>query len=185
MDENATLLRPDVPFLDDRVARAKFSAADDLYASQHLFAPRRWLIQPPSFPHLVVKFADRMGNIRAGVRLQLRNYDFLPPSVVFLNAEGVAHSDMTLGVLLRPYEQSHVPPALQSGQMLVADNGGYLPGGHPFTLQPFLCVRGVWEYHTHPQHAETMWESIRDDPAFGLQYVIEQAHAVFRRDLFE
>jgi len=179
------VLRPDLPLLDERVARTKFTAAEEIYQGRSAFEPRGWFIQPPLFPNLVVKFADRKGTVRAGVRLQLRNYDFMPPSVVFLNAESAPHSDVTLGVLLRQYEQSHVPPALHGGQMLVADNGGYLPGGHPFTLQPLLCVRGVWEYHTHPQHAETMWESIRDDPAFGLQYVIEQAHAVFRQDLFE
>jgi hypothetical protein len=42
----------------------------------------------------------------------------------------------------------------------------------------------VWEYHVHPQHAEVAWEWIRSDPGYGLQYVLEQAHAAFRPDIF-
>jgi len=184
VDESKLVLRPAVPFLDERVARAKFTEASRLYEQRALFAPRGWVIDPPVFPLMTVQFLDQKQTVRCGVELQLRNYDFLPASVIFTNADRQPHTDMSLGSLLRPYEVSHVPPAIKDGFMLRMSGGGYLPGLHPLTLRPFLCVRGVWEYHTHPQHVEILWESIRGLPGYGLQYVIEQAHNALRPEVF-
>jgi hypothetical protein len=119
------------------------------------------------------------------VRLQLRNYDGLAPSVEFLDERGRPHTQVTLGILLRAPELSHVPPYIMNGQMLVpASRVGYLPGNHPFTDKPFLCIRGTWEFHVHPQHADVLWEWIRADPGYNLQYVIQHARDAFLPEVF-
>jgi hypothetical protein len=178
------VLRPTDPILDERVARAKFAAAERIYANRALFTPRGWRILEPAFPQLTVMFDAPGGRTIGGVRLQLRNFDFLPPSVTFLDADEQLHTVATLGLLLRPFEQSHVPPAIRDGFMLIASTGGYLPGMHPFTQLPFLCIRGTWEFHVHPQHADIQWEWIRSERGYGLQYLIEQARGVFQEELF-
>jgi putative metal binding uncharacterized protein len=178
------MLRPDDPLLDLAVARSKFAAAETIYAARDLYRKRGWVVEQPAFPILTVRFKDRRGNTKAGVQLLLRNYDFLPPSVTFLDENGRPHSAETLGLLLRPHPQANVPPALKDGYMLTASTGGYLPGAHPFTQLPFLCVKGVWEYHVHPQHAEVAWEWIRTDPGYGLQSVIANAHHAFQESVF-
>jgi len=130
-------------------------------------------------------FLDRTDRPKAGARLRLRNYDALPPSVEFLDERGRPHNQVTLGVLLRAPEVSRVPPYVRNGLMLTPASGlGYLPGNHPFTEKPFLCVRGTWEFHVHPQHADIMWEWIRADPAYNLQYILEHAHGAFLPELF-
>jgi hypothetical protein len=137
-----------------------------------------------------VWFLGKAGTRRVGVRIQLRNYDFLPPSVLFVDRQARPLPDQSLGLLLRHPEESHVPPAIVNGQILVAERApdktfaGYLPGNHPFTERPFLCVRATWEFHIHPQHADVPWEWIRTDPAYGLDYLVTQARSCLRDDVF-
>ena len=175
---------PETPLLDERAAASKFGAARDFYARRQVLAARGWLVDAPSDWRLRVMFSDRSGRVRAGVLLQMRNYDALPPSLVFLDESRRPHSQESLGVLLTDPGVSHVPPFLQNGFMLVGQAGGYLPGTHPFTNRPFLCIRGTWEFHMHPQHADVMWEWIRNDSGYNLQYLIENAQRAFRPDLF-
>jgi hypothetical protein len=33
---------------------------------------------------------------------------------------------------------------------------------HPFTHKPFLCLRGIREYHEHPQHSGDEWLLYRE-----------------------
>jgi putative metal binding uncharacterized protein len=169
------LIGPDDNILAEPAARSAFDVADRLYEGRSMFRRRGWVIQPPDFPNLTIAFTDRRGRTRAGVRLNLRNFDFLPPSLVFLDERLVPHRDMTLAPLLRDPEFSHVPPAVRAGTILRVKAGGYVPGNHPFTLRPFLCIRGTWEFHMHPQHADVQWEWLRTEPGYGLQYLIEYA----------
>jgi hypothetical protein len=177
--------KPDVPLLDERVAREKFAAAWSLFNNRREFRPRGWEIEKPVFPFLKVMFEDRRRRPKAGVRLQLRNYDALPPSLEFLDDKGRPHTQVSLGILLRPPEESHVPPYVRNGMILQPPNLiGYLPGNHPFTERPFLCIRGTWEFHVHPQHADILWEWIRADGSYSLQYLLEHAHHAFRPEVF-
>lgn len=108
----------------------------------------------------------------------------MPPSLRFVRADGTLHTDQSVGVLLGTPGETHVPPLVRSGTILLASGGGYLPGNHPFTLAPFLCIRGVWEFHAHPQHEDVLWEWIRSDNTYGLHYVIEHAYRALRTDLW-
>ena len=83
-----------------------------------------------------------------GVRISLDDFDQRAPSVVFCDP-------FTWEEL--PYEKLH------RGNH-IGDNGAafnVLLGGHPQTKKPFLCMRGIREYHEHPQHTGDDWMQYR------------------------
>jgi len=41
-----------------------------------------------------------------------------------------------------------------------------LLGDHPTERRPFLCLRGIREYHEHPQHSGDDWLQYRNDISF-------------------
>jgi len=81
--------------------------------------------------------------------LDLSNYDLDPPSLEFRDP----WSD-------KPLEYTTMFRALQfdrdrRGQIVLLDD-------HPATHKPFLCVRGIREYHEHPQHSGDEWLLYRE-----------------------
>lgn len=183
------MLKPDDPVLDERVAVEKFEVALALHSRRKVYRSKRWEVEKPVFPVLRVWFLDASDKRRVGVRFQLRNYDLLPASLTFIGSGGGFMSDQQLGLMLKPPDQTRVPPARYDGKVLFARGapggfGGYLPGGHPITGRPFLCIRGTWEFHVHPQHADLPWDWLRGDPNYGLDYLLTHARASFRDEIF-
>jgi hypothetical protein len=183
------VLKPEDPVLEETVALQKFIAARALFERRELYFARGWEIEEPEFPLLRVWFVGPDHRRRVGVRIYLRNYDLTAPSLTFISPTSALLRDEDLGLLLRPPDQTKIPPARYEGQLLFAQSpkgtfAGYLPGGHPLTQRPFLCIRGTWEFHSHPQHADVPWEWIRTDPNYGLDYLLTHARACFREDVF-
>lgn len=83
-----------------------------------------------------------------GVRIALDDFDQRAPSVVFCD----------------PFTWEEVPyENLHRGQH-IGDNGkafNVILGGHPISKKPFLCMRGIREYHEHPQHTGDDWMQYR------------------------
>ena len=75
------------------------------------------------------------------VRLSYDNYDLWPPSLTFI--------DFFTREASRPHVRAF--QATPNGPQDV------LVDAHPQTLQPFLCVPGIREYHSHPQHTGDSW----------------------------
>jgi hypothetical protein len=83
-----------------------------------------------------------------GARVDLRGYDQRAPSITFRDPwswEPIPHGALPIAQLV---EDPKKPQAV-------------LLDGHPSTKQPFLCLRGVREYHEHPQHDGDDWEMYR------------------------
>jgi hypothetical protein len=83
-----------------------------------------------------------------GVRISLDDFDQRAPSVVFCDP-------FTWEVLT--YEKLH------RGNH-VGDNGkafNVILENHPLSKRPFLCMRGIREYHEHPQHTGDDWMQYR------------------------
>lgn len=83
-----------------------------------------------------------------GVRIGLDDFDLRPPSVVFCD----------------PLTWETLPAARVHPANLVDDDGkvtNVLITAHPITKLPFLCVRGIREYHEHPQHSGDDWLQYR------------------------
>lgn len=154
-------MRPSDPLLDERVARRKFAEATELHANRAAFASLRWDIRPPRFSTLRVMRTGNAGSV-VGVELELRNYDYLPASVLYVGADG------------RPLTWPGLVPFVRA---FPAPDGGpqrqRIVQAHASTDLPFLCRPGVLEYHTHLQHRHDRWERHRG--VISLQSVLMDA----------
>jgi hypothetical protein len=77
-------------------------------------------------------------------RFDLTDYDVVPPSVEFFDPW--TNRPLLYETMFRAQEYEK-----ERGVHIVL-----LPN-HPVTHKPFLCLRGVREYHEHPQHAGDDW----------------------------
>lgn len=94
-----------------------------------------------------------------GLRLDLSGYDLRAPSVAFVDPwewNPLAFDALPLGMLTDD-------PA--KPQQVVLDQ-------HPVTRQPFVCLRGIREYHDHPQHDGDDWMLYRS----GLNVLVLIEH---------
>jgi hypothetical protein len=102
---------------------------------------------PVGIPLQVFDFPSLAGRA-FGIRLDLAGYDQRAPSLTFCDPwswEPLPITAIPLGLL------ADDPTKLQQ---VVLD-------AHPVTKRPFLCMRGVREYHEHPQHDGDDWALYR------------------------
>ncbi len=148
------------------ISRASFPTIDLVFVPRNfirLSLPTRQLsllaypnrVQPPPVALLAQEMP--MAAARAfGVRVGLDDYDQRAPSVTFC--------DPWTWIPL----PAHVLPLAQT----IDDRGRsqlVLINEHPATHRPFLCLRGIREYHEHPQHTGDDWQLYRGDMgAFSL-----------------
>lgn len=83
-------------------------------------------------------------------RFDLTDYNLRAPSLIFTDpwTGSILSYDSMFRAL--EYEKSR-------GAHVV------LLGDHPVTHKPFLCMRGIREYHEHPQHTGDDWLLYKDD----------------------
>jgi len=82
-------------------------------------------------------------------RFDLSDYDMIAPSLEFLDPwtnVPLAYETMFRALEFEKQRGAHV--------VLLPD--------HPITHKPFLCLRGIREYHEHPQHSGDDWFLYRD-----------------------
>ncbi len=82
-------------------------------------------------------------------RFDLTDYDLRAPSVEFRD----------------PWTDAELQfPAMFHALEFEAQRGAHevLLGDHPTTHKPFLCLRGIREYHEHPQHSGDDWLLYRE-----------------------
>jgi len=77
-------------------------------------------------------------------RFDLTDYDLRAPSLEFLDPW--TDAPLTYGTMFRAVE---FEPQRRAHLVLLDD--------HPITHKPFLCIRGIREYHEHPQHSGDDW----------------------------
>ncbi len=92
------------------------------------------IVHERSFPVL-----DATINHRRPIRLRIQanDWDEQPPSIALLRPDG------------SPWP---VTAPLPPGSVF---NGS----AHPSTGRPFICMRGVREFHTHPSHLTERWDN--------------------------
>ena len=155
-------MRPSEPILDERVALRTFAEAEELYANRAAFALIRWAFAAPTFPDLRVDWLGADGSPLVGVVLGLRNYDFMPASVCYVNRRGEPLSWLELAPLVKPFPDPNGGPP-KSRIVAVSSATGL----------PFLCRPGTFEYHTHIQHRADRWDDHRGQ--ISLQSVLSDA----------
>jgi hypothetical protein len=111
-------------------------------------------VQLPSLPTSLPEGATAMMMIAVGVpslaarafkgRFDLTDYDLRAPSLEFHDPWTDAllpYATMFRAVEFEEHRRAHL--------VLLDD--------HPTTHKPFLCLRGIREYHEHPQHSGDDW----------------------------
>jgi hypothetical protein len=164
--------------VDPAVSRAKFDSELRKLWDQRPTLERRgiFVLAESTFPHINVYYAPRgpvqlllppppnaavplgsmmatqipaLANAGFKVRFDLTDYDLIAPSVDFFE----------LGTN-KPLEYLTMFRALEFEQNRGAHQ--VLLPAHPKTNRPFLCLRGIREYHEHPQHSGDDWLLYRD-----------------------
>jgi putative metal binding uncharacterized protein len=135
----------------EEVARLKFEREVG-HLSPAFLRTHRWKLNSAEFPVVDVTFE---GTKPLRLVANCDQFPELPPSVRLLNPEG----DEPVG----------------------------LPGGifhqdaHPTTGLPFLCMRGIREFHTHPGHLGETWEQYRDQDGNNLVGLLAQLSSAWRK----
>lgn len=113
-----------------------------------LYARRGWVLLERGELHVTVAFLAQLPwgmatlpVVTACVRVDFTNYDLWPPSVLFLD----------------PLTRQPASPPVRAPHAEADGPRDALVDGHPDTGQPFLCLPGVREYHSHPQHSGDLW----------------------------
>lgn len=141
---------PAVPVLVPReVSRAKLDAElTDWKSNVELYRRRGWLLLGANELEVDVAFVAQVAVgeltlpvITTTIRLNFDNYDLWPPSLMFIDPLTALPA---LPVVNAPERDERGDPR----NVLL---------GHPITKQPFLCLPGLREYHSHPQHNGDDW----------------------------
>lgn len=120
-----------------------------------------------SFPNIFFIFAIPKLTppvIAFSVRINFTNYDFEPPSVVFISpfTEELVRRDQVQMLFIQLNKNNPFQPIdlLQgSGDMV-----------------PFFCIPGVREYHNHPAHSGDSWFLYRTRGEGNLLFIIDQLY---------
>jgi hypothetical protein len=141
-------------------------------------APRRgWLLlsETESVPAVEVAFLAKLSvsassslpAVVCAVRLEYDNYDLMPPSLTFID------------VFTRQPTRPHVRAILGTPD----GPRDVLIDGHPTTGQPFLCLPGIREYHTHPQHTGDDWLLHRPTRAGAMWTICDRVWRLMVRNV--
>jgi hypothetical protein len=133
------------------LASSTFPYVEVFYAPR---GPLRVLLPPPPgmpTPPGAMAMFEVPSLAAAGfkARFDLTDYDLVAPSLEFLDP--VTNQALKYETMFRAFEFEK-----QRGAHEVL-----LPS-HPNTNRPFLCLRGIREYHEHPQHVGDDWLLYRD-----------------------
>lgn len=134
----------------EEVTRAKFDRQLALWdENSSLYARRGWMMLSRGELTVDIGFLTNVRFVGQDVpvmtvciRLDYHNFDLWPPSLTFID----------------PLTRDPKPPVIGApdkepdGEVRDA-----LIAQHPTTGLPFLCIAGVREYHTHPQHSGDDW----------------------------
>lgn len=137
-------------YVDPVVVRRKVERelAEYVERIDHFRARGIWVLEY-RFPQLLVAMVAP--NIKPypvvpyGLLLDLANYDVEPPSVQFVNP-------LTRELLTRAAIPTSLPRQRPDGNV-----DALLQAWSPEDAAPFVCLRGVREYHNNPGHTEDHW----------------------------
>lgn len=141
-----------VALVDQAISREKFLRELERWETNDLHQERGWILLAANVDALTVELAflakvtTTMGAsplpvVVCAIRLAYENYDLWPPSLTFI--------DVFTRQPMRPHVRA-IQPTPEGLRDVLIDS-------HLDTNQPFLCVAGIREYHTHPQHSGDSW----------------------------
>lgn len=169
--------------IDPKVSRRKFSREVDRLTQQQPALQSRgiFLVGSPTFPIVELVFVPRTP-LKLAFQAQMAGPIVLPAGAVAMAVAEVpslaarafrARFDLTDYDLRAPslefwdhWANTPLPyetmfRAVEYEKQRRAHN--VLLGDHPVTHKPFLCLRGIREYHEHPQHSGDEWLLYRNE----------------------
>lgn len=149
------------------ISQGKFDQQIERWnANADAYARRGWLLLSVGDLSVEVGFLRNVAMgprtipvVTACVRIDYWNFDLWAPSVTFLD----------------PIAREPTPPPVRAPDRTDAGEvRDALIDQHPTTLRPFLCLPGIREYHTHPQHSGDDWLLHRHLHAGDLVVICER-----------
>lgn len=120
---------------------------------------RNWVFHAIEYPIIDCEFA---GDGWPGLRIHMdcTNWDERPPSIKLLTPAG----------------------ELLTENMVPRGTGVFNHSQHPTTQNPFICMQGSYEYHTHPSHLKDHWEPLRSLSGYTLGEILSQIWNAWKKD---
>jgi hypothetical protein len=144
--------------VDPAVARRKFDRdVRPLIDDPALFERLGIRAVVTTYPVLRVGLAWPSRHTEIGLELRAPDWDYRPPSGDWVLLDG------------RPLPVGEAP------------SGNGFQGAHPSTGRPWLCFRGVLEYHEWENHASDPWWPLRGNNAYRLLGSVQNIASVLRR----
>jgi hypothetical protein len=138
------------------LSKCEFPRVHVLYTSRHAVQiavarpPASGLVLPQGSVAMAVVEIPALTGAPFLAEFDLTDYDLRAPSVEFRHpatGELLKYATMFRAVEFERDRKEHL--------VLLDD--------HPTTHKPFLCLRGIREYHEHPQHSGDEWLAYRRD----------------------
>jgi len=131
-----------------------------------LLADRGWLILCSTFPYLTVAVVHRATDRIRVFQFKCTDWNDTPPAMKLIDAETT--SDLP-GNLWPTDNASHW------------HHSGWISAANIATQQPFMCMRGIREYHTHFSHVNDRWEDYKNLPGYDLPGIVVQVTEAFQK----
>jgi len=155
--------------VDPEVTRRKFTRELDLWKEHGDLQLRGWMIlkEDHSVPSIELALvapvstggpANKLDSVVCAIRLAYNNYDLWPPSLTFI--------DVFTREPARPQVRAFLNTPEGARDVLI--------NGHPDTNMPFVCLPGIREYHSHPQHTGDDWHLHRPIREGSISVICER-----------
>lgn len=140
---------------------SKFKAVENIYRAKGVICSKI-LFPDIYFIFAIPKLTPPL--IAYSVRINFVNYDFEPPSVVFVNpfTEELVRRDQVPIAFIQVNRSMPLQPI-----DLLQGNG---------EMVPFYCIPGVREYHNHSAHSGDSWFLYRTRGEGNLLFIIDQLY---------
>lgn len=146
--------------VDPNVSKIKFQReVNDLFQHRDVYRKKGWLIEATSFPIVRVTFltSGAISPVAApfAVDIDFTNYNLWAPSVRFI------HPITLNSQVCKGFRNVNGTPT----ELII--------NAHPYTNEVFLCLPGIREYHSHPQHNGDSWDLHRYTGEGTLYFLLD------------
>ncbi len=164
----------DLQYADEDVTRSKFNSQVERFIKlEGDWRSRGVFMIRNSFPKLQFLFTAKKlqpPSVVFCVEIDFTNFDVEPLSVRFIEPfSGEYLTRQQIGI---NFWQLNLPPNFQPGMPIAPLD---LLQGRPQDI-PFMCIRGVREYHQHPAHTGDSWLLYRTSGVGSLGYILDQLY---------
>jgi hypothetical protein len=148
--------------VDVEVSKLKFNREKDLLLGEgkDFVAAQGWEIIEFEYPILAVILTHPKNKRRLGFRFLCDDWDDQPPSLSLFDPAS---------------------PKVELPWAKWPQKGWNVGDRHAHYPKPFLCLPGIREYHSHPNHLGDHWVNYRanDRDSYKLRYIVDRVHQKF------